>query len=140
MDKEQEELEEENEEEIEEEEMDMETRVDLYLQKNKGKLDKKFVTLLRPKLLKLDDATMYEVEYYPLKSPLKMFFISFFFGLFGIDRFLMGDTGMGVIKLFTFGGATILWIYDMFKLPKRIKEENVAGIDLDILDKKKKGN
>lgn len=50
-------------------------------------------------------------------------------------RFLMGDIGMGVLKFFTGGGLLILWFIDLFKLPKRIKEENVTGLYIDILDK-----
>ena len=114
---------------------DIKSRVEAYLEKNKSKLDQDFVKVLAPKLLRLSDAKMFEVECYPLKNPTKMFFISLFLGLLGVDRFMMGDIGMGFVKLFTLGGAGVLWIIDMIKLPKRIKRENVAALDLDILDK-----
>ncbi len=38
--------------------------------------------------------------------------ISIIVGIFGVDRFLIGDYAMGLVKLFTFGGFFILWIYD----------------------------
>ena len=39
--------------------------------------------------------------------------ISIFFGSLGIDRFIMGRVGLGVLKLITFGGCGIWWIIDI---------------------------
>ena len=39
--------------------------------------------------------------------------ISIFFGSLGIDRFIMGHVGLGVLKLITFGGCGIWWIIDI---------------------------
>lgn len=117
------------------EETDRATRVANYIQKNKGKLDKAMSIKLAEDLMTVSDNKLTDVEYYYLKNPLQIFLVTFFFGWLGIDRFLMGDIGMGVFKFFTCGGFFIVNIIDLFKLPKRIKEENVAGIYVDILDK-----
>ncbi len=37
-----------------------------------------------------------------------MLVLSILFGGFGVDRFMLGDMGMGLIKLLTFGGCGIL--------------------------------
>jgi len=38
---------------------------------------------------------------------------SFFLGLYGIDRFSRGQTGLGLLKLMTFGGFGFWYLYDV---------------------------
>jgi TM2 domain-containing membrane protein YozV len=46
------------------------------------------------------------------KSWWTTFWLSLFFGCFGADRFYLGRTGLGIIKLITFGGSFWWWIID----------------------------
>lgn len=39
--------------------------------------------------------------------------MSIFFGQFGVDRFIMGHVGLGILKLITFGGCGIWWLIDI---------------------------
>lgn len=39
--------------------------------------------------------------------------VSILFGSLGIDRFMMGQIGMGVLKLLTAGGCGIWWLIDV---------------------------
>lgn len=60
------------------------------------------------------------------KDPGTVLILSVLFGHFGVDRFLLGDTGMGLVKLFTFGGCGIITIIDWFTTKGRANDYNRA--------------
>jgi TM2 domain-containing membrane protein YozV len=50
--------------------------------------------------------------------------LSIFLGEFGIDRFYVGDIGLGVLKLLTLGLCGILWLIDLFLIMGRVDVYN----------------
>lgn len=54
--------------------------------------------------------------------------ISFFGGSLGIDRFMIGDTGLGVAKLLTCGGMGIWAIIDWFLISGVAREKNAVKL------------
>jgi hypothetical protein len=58
------------------------------------------------------------------KDPGTVLILSVLFGVWGVDRFLLGDTGMGLLKLFTFGGCGIWAMIDWFTTKGRANDFN----------------
>ena len=55
--------------------------------------------------------------------------MSIFFGYLGIDRFIMGHIGTGLLKLCTLGGCGIWWLIDIILIASKYNAENVEWID-----------
>ena len=72
----------------------------------------------------MDEEKFSLVSTVELKDPTTLLLISIFLGTLGIDRFMLGDTGMGILKLLTCGCCGILTIVDWFTISKRTKERN----------------
>ncbi len=54
--------------------------------------------------------------------------ISAVIGTLGVDRFMLGDIGLGVLKLLTIGVCGIMWFIDIFLVGKRAEELNYRRI------------
>jgi TM2 domain-containing membrane protein YozV len=51
--------------------------------------------------------------------------MSIFFGWFGVDRFIMGHIGLGILKLVTLGGCGIWWMVDVILIATKHQYKNV---------------
>ena len=54
--------------------------------------------------------------------------LSILLGIFGIDRFYVGRTGLGVLKLLTFGGYFIWWVIDVILLLQGRMKDDLGGL------------
>ena len=59
-----------------------------------------------------------------LKDRNMVLILSVIFGVWGVDRFFIGDMGMGLLKLFTLGGCGFLWLIDLFLIRDRADDYN----------------
>lgn len=75
----------------------------------------------RMQALEDDSILMYSAE---LKDPTVVLMLSIFLGYLGIDRFFIGDIGMGVGKLLTGGGCGIWTIIDWFFIMDATRDKN----------------
>ena len=54
--------------------------------------------------------------------------MSIFFGTLGVDRFIMGQVGMGILKLLTGGGCGIWWIIDIIMIATKHKFDGIEWV------------
>ena len=47
--------------------------------------------------------------------------------MLGIDRFVLGQTVLGLLKLFTFGGCGVWWFIDLFLVMGSTKDINAES-------------
>lgn len=99
-------------------------QVNMFLANNQKKFDATQLPIITEKLKQMSNEEFVLLSSMNLKDPTTMLVISLFFGTFGVDRFLLGDIGMGVLKLLTFGGFGILAIIDWFSVMDKTKEHN----------------
>ena len=82
------------------------------------------IIMLRDKFDAMDDdkiSMMYSLQF---KDPMIALILSIVAGSLGIDRFYIGDIGLGVAKLLTCGGCGIWTLIDYFLIMKSTKEKN----------------
>ncbi|MBO5457828.1 MAG: TM2 domain-containing protein [Clostridia bacterium] len=103
-------------------------RVEIYMATNREYFEPAQAMILKEKLLEVEDSKFEVISMLDLKNPTTMLIISIFLGSFGVDRFMLGDTGMGVLKLLTGGVCGILTIIDWFSVSKKAKEKNFSTI------------
>ena len=59
------------------------------------------------------------------KSPMTMLIIAWLLGGWGVDRFMLGQTGLGVAKLLTAGGCGVWALIDIFTAMGRARAYNM---------------
>ena len=97
-------------------------KVDMYIMTNQKYFPAEKIMLIKERLLALDEQRFQMVSMIELKDPTTLLLISIFIGGLGIDRFMIGDTGMGILKLLTGGCCGVLTIIDWFTISKKTKE------------------
>ncbi len=55
--------------------------------------------------------------------------MSVVFGWLGVDRYIMGKIGTGILKLITFGGFGIWWLVDVILIATKYEYRNVKWTD-----------
>jgi hypothetical protein len=54
--------------------------------------------------------------------------MSIIFGGIGVDRFIMGHIGLGILKLITLGGCGIWWLVDLILIASKHKFEDIEWV------------
>lgn len=99
-------------------------RVNLFLATNGKKFSPHQLNQIISELPNLSEAQFQALLSQDFKDPMMMLIVSLVGGILGIDRFILNDTGLGVLKLLTCGGFYIWMIIDWFIIQDRTKEYN----------------
>lgn len=99
-------------------------KIDMFFIANGKKLPADKVEIIKEKMEKIDDSRYAVISSVDLKDTTTMLLISIFIGEFGVDRFMLGDIGMGILKLLTGGLCGILWLIDIIGISKKTQQYN----------------
>lgn len=91
---------------------------------NGKKLPADKAAIIREKMAEIDDSRYVTISSVELEDSTTMLLISIFLEEFGVDRFKMGETGMGILKLCTGDLCGILWLIDVIGISKKVKTYN----------------
>lgn len=103
-------------------------KVDMFLMSNVKFFETHQINMIRERLLTIDDSKWPIISTIQFKDPTTSLIVSILAGGLGIDRFMIGDTGIGVGKLLTCGGLGIWTIVDWFMIQTATKEKNMEKI------------
>ena len=100
------------------------SKSNMFLMMNSKSFPSDKLRFMKAKLDELDENTFFMVQSIDYKEPNSLLIVSIFAGQLGIDRFMLGETGVGVAKLLTCGGFFVWWIIDLFLIVEATKEVN----------------
>ncbi|WP_291402601.1 TM2 domain-containing protein [Daejeonella sp.] len=103
-------------------------KVDMFIMANAKYFESHQLNAIRERLLTLDDSKWAMISTVQLKDPSTSLIVSIFAGYLGVDRFIIGDTGLGIGKLLTCGGLGIWTIVDWFMIQGATRDKNMQKI------------
>lgn len=103
-------------------------KVDMFVLSNGSNLPEEQVPFVREKLVAADEEKWNALSTIQFKNPTTALILSVLLGGLGIDRFYIGDTGLGIGKLITCGGFGIWAIVDWFLIMKATRVKNLKKL------------
>ena len=100
-------------------------KVDMFMMVNNKYFPESQILFIRQRLLAADDSKEGLLHAIQFKDPTIALILSILIGELGIDRFYIGDTGLGIGKLLTCGGLGIWSIIDWFLIMGATREKNL---------------
>ena len=101
-------------------------KVDMFIMTNQKYFPANKIFYIKEKLNQLSDDKELVLNTLEFKEPTTLLIVSILLGSLGIDRFMIGDTGIGILKLLTGGLCGIMTIIDWFTISAKVKEANFA--------------
>jgi TM2 domain-containing membrane protein YozV len=104
-------------------------KVDMFIMSNGKFFESHEIIQIREQLLAADDSKWTQLLTSQFKDPTTSLIVSLLAGTLGIDRFMIGDTGLGVGKLLTCGGFGIWAIIDWFLIMPDTRTKNIDKLN-----------
>ena len=96
-----------------------------FILENQNKFNTVDLMTIKKALDKMSDQDLIMLNGVNFKDPTVALILSALVGGWGVDRFYIGDIGLGVLKLVTGGGLGVWWIVDLFVITGKTKENNI---------------
>ncbi len=103
-------------------------KIDEYILTHKHFFAEKDLLYLRLYLESVDESTFEKILSLSLKDPNTVRVVSIFAGPIGVDRFMIGDIALGIIKTLSCGGLGIWAILDCFLIYSSTQKSNLKKI------------
>jgi TM2 domain-containing membrane protein YozV len=104
-------------------------KADMYIMTNAKYFEGHHLPMIRERLLKVDPSKASVLMATQLTDPTLSLIVSILVGSLGVDRFIIGDTGLGVAKLLTCGGLGVWYIVDWFLIMPATREKNLLKLN-----------
>lgn len=98
---------------------------DMFLLSNSKYFPDEVLPQMKDILDTMDEPRFNALSMQTYRDPLLMLLISLVGGMMGIDRFLLGQTGLGILKLVTCGGLGIWAVIDWFLIMSTTRDYNL---------------
>ncbi|MCF0213051.1 MAG: TM2 domain-containing protein [Muribaculaceae bacterium] len=99
-------------------------KVDMYMMSNTDTFPQENMYVVRQQIEQMDDSKYNLLCTFQFKNPVVSLILSIFLGNLGVDRFYVGDIGLGILKLITCGGCGIWTIVDWFLIMGITRRKN----------------
>jgi TM2 domain-containing membrane protein YozV len=103
-------------------------KVDMFIMTNAKFFESHHINTIRERLIAMDDSKWVMISTIQFFDPTTSIIVSILGGSLGIDRFIIGDTGIGIGKLLTCGGIGIWTIIDWFLIMGATREKNMSKL------------
>lgn len=103
-------------------------KVDMFILINSKYFEGHHLLQIRDRLIATDESKWVPIQTLQFKDPTVSLIVSLLAGGFGVDRLIIGDTGLGIGKLLTCGGFGIWAIIDWFMIMGATREKNLEKL------------
>lgn len=104
--------------------------VEMFLMTNSKFFPPESIMMVKEKLERLPDDKAVILHSIQFKDPTMLLVISILIGHLGVDRFMLGQTGLGIAKLLTCGGLGIWTIIDWFLIMGETRNYNIQKLNM----------
>ncbi|MBQ7686185.1 MAG: TM2 domain-containing protein [Bacteroidaceae bacterium] len=107
-------------------------KVNLFIATKGDNFPAESIPMIRERLINLSSNNEMAIMAMDYINPILTIILSVLFGELGIDRFIIGDIGLGIGKLLTGGGCGIWWLIDLFLIMDATKKKNLEKLMMTI--------